>query len=182
MSWRSSSHCFVPHSIAKTKGEGLVLESSSGTQHPWQNNQWNDERSWFWGTLHQSFTMCDFCYPTVRCRGRQTADNDENRPLQHWRCTCLQEDIRQTQTTHFRCAQQWKTEAKPEPAPEPKCPRHEEKENVMVPTFQITEAQTSPSTLIPILLDWISSVEYTICVCNIPLLSQVEITICRLAD
>ena len=138
MSWRSSSQCFVPHSIAKTKWEGLVLESSSGTQHPWQNNQWNDERSWFWGTLHQSFTTCDFCYPTVRCRGRRTADNDENRPLQHWRCTCLQEDIRQTQTTHFRCAQQWKTEAKPEPAPEPKRPRHEEKENVMVPTFQIT--------------------------------------------
>ena len=30
------------------------------------------------------------------------------------------------------------TEAKPEPAPEPKHPCHEEKENVMVPTFQIT--------------------------------------------
>ena len=30
------------------------------------------------------------------------------------------------------------TEAKPEPAPEPKRPRHEEKENAMVPTFQIT--------------------------------------------
>lgn len=27
-------------------------------------------------------------------------------------------------------------QAKPEPPPEPKRPRHEEKENVMVPTFQ----------------------------------------------
>ena len=30
------------------------------------------------------------------------------------------------------------TEAKPGPAPEPKRPRYEEKENVMVPTSQIT--------------------------------------------
>ena len=30
------------------------------------------------------------------------------------------------------------TEAKPEPAPEPKCPCHEEKENVMVPNHRPT--------------------------------------------
>ena len=42
------------------------------------------------------------------------------------------------------------TEAKPEPVSEPKRPRHEEKENVMVPTSRSQEAQTSPSTLIPI--------------------------------
>ena len=58
------------------------------------------------------------------------------------------------------------TEAKPEPAPEPKRPRHEEKENVMVPIFQITGG-TNIINNIPILLDWTSSVVYTCCVCNV---------------
>ena len=134
----TSLHC-------QNQREGLVLESSNGTQHPWQNNLWNDERCWFWGTLHQSFTTCDFCYPIVSCRGRWTADNDENRPLQHWRCTChkrTSDKLAQLTSDVFNSGKQNVTpaitEAKPEPAPESKASSSWRKGKCDGPTFQIT--------------------------------------------
>ena len=132
-------------SLPKPKWKVWYSKSSNGMQHPWQTNQWNDERSWFWGTLHESFTMCDFRYPWLfdaevdeQLIMTRTGHSSTDGVCAYKRTS---DKLRQLTSDVLNSGKQNVTpaitEAKPEPPSEPKPPCHEGKENVMVPTLQI---------------------------------------------